>query len=390
MSSLRKGIDRSISKRLLIYTMSDKFFLSHFLDRALHALQHGFKVIVVTPDTGHAARIIDCEFEFIEIKLERHGINPFFELKTIFELVKIYRRIKPDIIWQIGVKPIVLGTLARNFTLRNSPVINAPVGLGYVFAGQGLKAQLVRPILKIALSFLLNPKNSKVIFENTEDFREMQALLAVNFEDGVVIPGAGVDLTQYPLMPEPMSNVPVVFMAARMIEEKGVWVFVEAARILRQRGRSVHFRLAGGIDHQHSAAIPEADLRQWHKQGVVEWLGECSDIAKLMASCNIFCLPTWHREGLPKVLLEAMAAQRAIITTDVVGCREVIQHKENGYLIKPRDAVRLADAIEFFIDHPELRKTLAAQARADVEEKYSSEIVVERTMTVINSLLAQQ
>lgn len=376
--------------KLIIHAVSDKFFLSHFLDRALHALREGFRVIVVTPGTGYAARIIGHGFEFIEIKLERHGVNPFFELKTIFELAKIYRKIKPDIVWQIGVKPIVLGTLARNFSVPNIPVINAPVGLGYVFAGQGLKAHLVRPILKVALRFLLNPANSKVIFENIEDFREMQALSAVNPVDGVVIPGAGVDLAQYPVKPEPVSGVPVVFMAARMIEEKGVRIFVEAARILHQRGRTVLFRLAGGVDHQHSAAISEADLCQWHTQDVVEWLDERSDIANLMASCNIFCLPTWHREGLPKVLLEAMANQRAIITTDVVGCREVIQHNENGYLIPPRDAVCLANAIEFFIDHPELRTSLAAQARADAEEKYASEIVVQRTMTVINSLLTEQ
>ncbi|WP_312283794.1 glycosyltransferase [Candidatus Igneacidithiobacillus taiwanensis] len=172
-----------------------------------------------------------------------------------------------------------------------------------------------------------------------------------------------------------------------MIEEKGIRVYIAAASALRAEGRSYRFLLAGGVDHQHSAAISEADLKSWHAAGIVEWLGDRHDMSAVIGQCNIFCLPTWHREGIPKVLLEAMATGRAIITTNVVGCRELIQHNKNGWLVPPRDVSALADAIDRIAKDVQLRRKLGTAARRDVERNYSSEQVCRQTLRVFKGLV---
>ncbi|WP_312283620.1 glycosyltransferase [Candidatus Igneacidithiobacillus taiwanensis] len=375
-----------MNSNLIIFCVADKFFLTHFLERATHARCAGYEIVVVAPDTGFADKIIKTGFGFIPIDLERHNINPIPELRSIFQLAGIYRENRPDLVWQIGIKPIVLGTLAVLLGSPGTKIVNAPVGLGYVFAGEDRKARLIRPLLKKALRHLLNPRGSVVIFENTEDLRELQQIGALR-GGGIVIKGTGVNLEQFPQRDEPREDPITILLAARMIEEKGIRVFIEASRILRTRGRFYRFVLAGGVDAQHSAAIPEHDLQEWSRQGIVEWLGDRHDMSAVIGQCNIFCLPTWHREGIPKVLLEAMATGRAIITTNVVGCRELVQHNKNGWLIPPRDAIALADAIERLAQDSALRRKLGMAARRDAEREYASEQVCRRTLRVFKSLV---
>ncbi|MBU2786951.1 glycosyltransferase [Acidithiobacillus sp. VAN18-1] len=373
--------------KLILFCVSDRFFLSHFLDRAKHAQHAGYRVSIVAPETGLADQIRQLGFEFCSLDLSRHNINPLPELRSILQLRTIYRAQRPNLVWQIGIKPIVLGTLAVILGSPASKIVNAPVGLGYVFAGEDWKARLIRPLLRQALRRLLNPRGSVVVFENQEDLHELEKMGALRKGSGVVIKGAGVDLQQFPLRPEPVDATLTVLLAARMIEEKGIRIYVETARLLRERGRPYRFLLAGGVDHEHSAEIPEADLQAWSEQGVVEWLGDQRYMSSLLGHCHLFCLPTWHREGIPKVLLEAMATGRAIVTTDVVGCRELIQHKKNGWLVPPKDPVALADAIEQLLEHPQLRRRLASAAHKDAEREYASEIVCRKTLQIFISLV---
>ncbi len=372
--------------KLLITVVSDRFFLSHFLDRALSAQRAGYQVVVVAPETEFAEQIRGHRFIFHPINLDRHNVNPVLELRSILELSKIYRDQRPALVWQIGIKPIVLGTLAVILGSPGTKIVNAPVGLGYVFAGEDRKARLVRPLLKKALQQLLNPKGSMVVFENQEDLREMERIGALRRTGGIVIKGAGVSLTEFPPLPEPAAIDPTILLAARMIEEKGIRVYVEAAQILKKRGHNFRFLLAGGVDHQHSSAISEEVLRSWNNSGIIQWLGDQRNMSAIIGHSHIFCLPTWHREGIPKVLLEAMATGRAIITTDVVGCRELIQHKKNGWLISPKDPVALANAIEYLVAKPEQRARLAKSARREVEREYASEIICRQTLQVFKSL----
>ncbi len=372
--------------RLLIVCVSDKFFLSHFYDRAKVLADSGYSVTVAAPDSGYAGEIVSKGLSYVSIPMERHSINPLKEWIFIRNLSKLYSQQRPEIVWHIGIKPIVLGSAAAIMCGGSCRIVNAPVGLGYVFAVESVKAKVVRPLLKFALKVLLNPAESLVIFENNEDREELAKLGALR-DRCVVIKGAGVDTQRFKVVSEPVGDERVVLLAARMIEEKGVRVFVEAARILRDKGKAYRFVVAGGVDHEHSSAIAEEELRDWHRQGIVDWVGERSDIDRLMAASHIFCLPTWHREGIPKVLLEAMASGRAVITTDVIGCRELVQHNKNGWLIPPRNVPALAEAIEYLAEHDRLRHCLAVNARKTIEREYTSEVICKKTLEVFRNVL---
>lgn len=375
-------------KKLVIFVNQDWFFLSHFLERALAAQKSGFSVVVISPDSGHAAKIIGYGLRHLPIELERQDANPLRQIKALRFLREAYMAERPDLIWQIGLKPLLLGSLAIISAGKASGIVNAPVGMGFVFAGGSAKARLLRPVVGLALRWLLNPPRSKVVFENSDDMRELIAQGAVREADAVLIRGAGVDLLRYAPTPEP-QGVPVVLFAARLIWEKGVGLFVEAARVLAARGIQARFVIAGGVDRDSSSAVPEAQLRRWVAEGAVEWLGPRRDMPELLAGCTVFCLPTWYREGLPKVLLEAMACQRAIVTSDTVGCREAVAHLDNGLLVALKDVNALADALQLLLHDAALRQRLAKRGRERAVNEFGSEKICEQTLAVFESVVCQ-
>ena len=385
MSATETDLTRRDRGRLIILVNQDWFFLSHFADRALAAQRDGYRVTVICPDSGRADEIVALGFHHMPLSLRRHGANPLGELRPLLQLRRAYRELRPDLAWHIGLKAIVLGTLASIWAGRSGGIVNAPVGMGFVFASNGWTARLLRPVVRAALRLLLNPPNSRVVFENGDDMRELIDQLAVHASEAVLIRGAGVDLTRYAATPEP-GGVPVVLFASRLIWEKGVGVFAEASGLLAARGVRAHFVIAGGVDRGSSSAVPESQLRRWAAEGVAEWLGPRSDMPELLAGCTVFCLPTWYREGLPKVLLEAMACQRAVVTTDAVGCREAVAHLDNGLLIPPKDPLALADAIERLLGDAVLRCRLAARGRQRAEREFGSEAVCRQTMEIFSAL----
>ena len=372
-------------RRLVILVNQDWFFLSHFLDRALAAKRAGYDVLVACPDSGRAVEISQAGLRYEPIEMRRHGTNPWREWLTLLQLRSVYAAQRPQLIWQIGLKPIVLGTFASSLAGRSGGIVNAPVGMGFVFTGYGAKARLLRPILRVALRWFLNPGRSRVVFENQDDMRELIDARAVRRSDAVLIRGAGVDLRRFAPAPEP-QGVPVVLFASRLIWEKGVGLFVEASRLLRARRVTARFVIAGGVDHDSSSAVAETQLREWLEEGVVEWVGARRDMPGVLASCHVFCLPTWYREGLPKVLLEAMACERAVVTTDAVGCREAVTHMDNGLLVPPKDAKALADALELLLNDPVLRSRLASRGRERAMNEFSTETICEQTLAVFRSL----
>lgn len=375
-------------KKLAIFVNQDWFFLSHFLERALAAKNSGFSVVVICPDSGSASKIIGYGLRHLPIELKRQDANPYRQIKTLLSLRAAYKAEKPDLIWQIGLKPLLLGSCANILAGMSSGIVNAPVGMGFVFAGGSAKARLLRPVVRLALRWLLNPSRSKVVFENGDDMREMISRGAVREIDSVLIRGAGVDLTRYRASVEP-EGMPVVLFAARLIWEKGVGLFVEAARLLKARGFAARFVIAGGVDADSSSAVPESQLRAWEAGGIVEWLGPRQDMPEVLASCHVFCLPTWYREGLPKVLLEAMACERAIVTTDAVGCREAVTHMENGLLVPPKDVNALADALQLLLNDSALRRRLAKRGRQRAVNEFGTEMVCEQTLAVFKSVAGQ-
>ena len=371
--------------RLLYVCPEDRFFCTHFLERAVAARKAGYEVLVLAPDTGSGPVITGKGLTFVPLALKRHGANPLAELVGTAHLARLYQRLAPDIVHHIGLKLIFRGTLAAR--LAHVPhIVNAPVGMGFVFSSQSLKARLLRPVVRASLKRLLAPGPARVVFENPEDQAECVRMQAAPLDRTVVIRGAGVDTEAFRPSPEP-AGTPVVVMAARLLWAKGVGVFVDAARLLKAQGANVRCVLVGGVDLANAASVPEAQLRAWHEEGVIEWQGFQKDIRPALCDATLFCLPTHYREGLPKVVLEAMAMGRPVITTDAIGCREAVRDGDNGRLIPPRDPVALAAAITDLLADPLARKRMGQRGRKRAEREFATPVVVQDTLHLYASLL---
>jgi glycosyltransferase involved in cell wall biosynthesis len=373
-----------VSKTLVFLLTEDWFFASHFLKRGLAAKAAGWRVILVARESAATANIRATGIEVIPVPFIRRRLNPFAELTFTFQLAALYRRIKPDLVHHIALKPIVIGGLAGR--LAGVPAtVNAPVGLGFVFSSDKLLAKILRPIVSALLRITLTPKNARVIFENPDDLNALAAARMVRREAAVLIRGAGVDIDAFAPSPEPPGKIRVILIA-RMIREKGVADFVEAATILQGQAE---FVLVGAPDEGNPNTITQAELKAWQDQGKITWLGPRKDIAALLATAHIACQPSTYREGLPKSALEAMAAGKPLVATDIPGCREAVIHNVTGLLVPPRDPAALAAALKTLIDDPALRARFGAAARTRALENFSDAIICEKTLLVYDSLMSR-
>lgn len=368
--------------KLLYFVTEDWFFCSHFLDRAVAAQQAGFQVSVLTRVNKHGQAILDNGINLIPLEFERSKINPLREISLIKGLVSLYRRERPDIVHHVALKPILYGSLVAKI-VGILAIVNAPVGMGYVFSSNQLKARLLKPLVLLAYRLLLNPFNSVAVFENPDDLTYFEKLGIVKYSR--LIRGAGVNTLQFGSSNEP-NEVPVVLLAARMLWDKGVGEFVEAAKILQQQSISARFVLVGAPDKENPESINQSQLLEWQDAGIIEWWGQHEDMPQVFAQAHIVCLPS-YREGLPKVLIEAAACGRPIVATDVPGCREIVRHNENGLLIPAKDPQALAVALNRLLNNAELRESMGKRGRAMVEAEFSTEYVVEQTLQLYKELL---
>ena len=369
--------------RHLVYVITeDWFFKSHFFDRAIAAVSAGYNVTVITRCRDSAREFEKYGLLTENIKFSRRGSNPITELTTIFRLRSTLKRIKPDIVHNIALKPVVLGSLAAQFAgIRN--IVNAPVGMGYVFTSQESKARVLRPIVKVLIRYVLGNENRRVIIENHDDLENLVSGGFARRESIVLIKGAGVDVQKFSQRPEPNEPVKVI-MVSRLLRDKGVYEFIGAAKIVRSRNSSVRFLLVGDIDDGNPTSMNSEEIANLANSKYVTWLGARTDIAKLLAESHVACLPS-YREGLPKSLIEAASVGRPIVATDVPGCREVVTHMVNGLLVKPRDAQALAAAIEKLVENPKLRKSMGEENRHKAEAEYANEIIIGQTHRVYDS-----
>ena len=372
------------SPKLLFFVAVDWFFCSHFIERAKAAQRAGYEVVVVTHVAQHRAAIEAVGLRVISLAIDRRSLNPLAALLTLLQLVRIFRNEKPDLFHQVALKPILLGGLAARFT-GGGRIINAVVGGGYVFTSMSPLMRAIRPLVQKALKYFLNPVGSVVVFENRDDMEDFVRAGQVRAEDAVLIRGAGVDPTLYK---ERLSHnsVPLVVVPARLLWDKGLGEFVEAARILRMAGIKARFALVGGADPGNRASIDSDVLDQWSKEAAVELWGFRNDMLKVFSEADIVCLPS-YREGLPKALLEAMAAGLPCVTTDVPGCREAIRDGETGFLVPPKDPKALANALQVLIQDTALRKQMGRRGRVQALNEFSSSIICEQTLQLYKKLL---
>jgi glycosyltransferase involved in cell wall biosynthesis len=370
-------------KTLLFLISEDWYFCSHRLPIARAARDAGAKVAVACRVRDHGDTIREEGFDLYPIGLNRSGRNPLADIGTILALRKLYRRVRPDIVHQVAVKPVLYGSIAA--WLAGVPhVVNAMAGLGFVFISKGAFASLVRPILTLAFRVLLNRRQSKLILQNGDDSALFQTEIGVRPNKIAIIRGSGVDTASFAPTPEPGGPI-IASCVSRMLWDKGIGELVEAARILRQKGSDVVIRLIGPTD-DNPASIPIVTLDAWHAEGIVEIIGPTSDIAGVYATSHIAVLPS-YREGLPKSLLEAAACGRPMVATDVPGCREVCRDGETGLLVPVMQALPLAEALDRLAGDAGLRKKLGAAARLAAEQEFTEPVITGQTLALYESML---
>lgn len=366
--------------RLLFLVTEDWYFVSHRLPLAIAAREAGFDVAVATRVRQHGQAIENAGIELVPFELSRRGGNPMAEISR---LTGLYRRQRPAIVHHVALKPVLYGSLAARLA-RVGRVVNAVAGLGWLFTSGGLAARAVRPVVRGLLARLLDARGSRTIVQNPDDLA-LLAQAGVSQDRLRLIRGAGVDTVLFAPTPTPPQPVTAV-LAARMLWDKGVGEFVEAARLLSQAGTRARFALVGAPDPANPASVPEATLRGWHGEHGLEWWGHRADMPEVFAASHIVCLPS-YREGLPKTLLEAAACGRPIVAADVPGCREIVRHGDNGLLVPARDAPALADALATLIGDPDMCRRMGEQGRALAVDGFSQERVIAETLAVYRELM---
>lgn len=332
---------------------------------------------VATMAGPEVSTITGAGFDWYPIKVDRGGMSPIRDLETVVSLYRLYSRLRPDIVYHVTNKPILYGTFAAR--MAGVPkVVNAVSGLGHLFGG-GRRLQAAMGLVLFRL--LMRHPNMHVILQNTDDLQFFRDNRLAPTESLHLIKGSGVDTDVF----KPSSDAPtrpVVLQTSRMLADKGVREFIAAARMVKARRPDVRFLLVGGSDPYNPTSIPEEELQAAATEGAVEWLGHRTDIAELLSRATIYCLPSFYREGVPLSLIEAAASALPLVTTDSTGCREVVTDRETGLLVPPRDANKLAEAVTFLLDHPDLAKQMGAKARERAVGEFSLERVLRDILAV--------
>jgi glycosyltransferase involved in cell wall biosynthesis len=368
--------------KLLYVVTEDWYFVSHRLPLAVAAQAAGFEVAVATRAGQQADAIRSAGIRLIPFSLSRRGGNP---LREVLALWQLYRREQPDLIHHVALKPVMFGALAA-WLARAPAQVNAVAGLGWLFTSSLGSVRLVRPVLRRMLAWLLSRPHSLTIVQNPEDM-SLLARSGLSATRLRLIRGAGVNVRiYYPVAPPPEPVC--IVLASRMLWDKGVGEFVEAARRLTEAGVNARFVLVGAPDPDNPASVPKSTLRSWHGRNGVEWWGRRKDMPGVLQSAHIACLPSFYGEGLPKSLLEAAACGLPIVTTDAPGCREVVRNGVNGLLVPVHDVMELAAALRKLIHDADLRRSMGEESRLRAETEFGLETVIAQTLAVYREVCA--
>ncbi|HEY1722627.1 MAG TPA: glycosyltransferase family 4 protein [Magnetospirillaceae bacterium] len=373
--------------KIVFFISEDWYFLSHRRVLAEACRDAGWEVVIATRVADKGEAIKNAGFILEPIPISRGGMNPFVDLVTVWAMIGLLRRHRPDILHSVGLKPVLYGNIAA-WVAGTPHLVSALAGMGSVLSGASKSAGLIRRLVLAALRPLLNRKRGRVLVQNDDDRAQGLANGFAPEARIVIIRGSGVDLTGFPVQPIP-SEPPVVFaLVARMLIDKGVPEAVDAARLLRSKGVPVTLRLIGAPDPENPMSLTEEQLRAFAAEPGVEWLGPRSDIAAVWRDAHVAVLPSW-REGLPKALLEAMACGRPVITTDTTGCRDVIEAGVEGVLVPLKNPEALAAAMERLASDPALRAQMGRAARQRAETRFDQRLIAQAHLDLYRTLLAE-
>jgi len=372
-------------KSILYLVTEDWYFWSHRKILAERTLKEGYKVIVATNPGDYTDKITAIGIEVVPITMARSVATPIKEINSILKLVEINKKYKPDLVHNISLKPILLGSIAAR--IAGVPrVINAYTGLGYIFISSSWSSLIFKKVVTPFLSLLFKREQFYSIVQNKDDEALLMDEGLIKTEKYSLICGAGVDTSHFKYTPEEPTDTPIVMFASRLLIDKGVREFIEACKILKARNTCANYVVVGDVDEDNPSSISKAELNGWLNDQLFEWWGHRDDMYDVICSANVVCLPS-YREGLPKILLEAASVGRAIVTTDVPGCRSIVTNKINGLIVNAKDAISLADAMESLICSPASRIEMGRAGRTMVENKFNVNIINQQTIDLYASIL---
>lgn len=320
------------------------------------------------------------KFTFHQIPIERSGMNPFKELKTIIKIRALLNTINPDIIHNITIKPILYASLASRLVKNKSKVINSVTGLGYAFTGQN--NPLLKGIIKKMLSYFIAKKRVHYVFLNKADFKVYQNLGLLTSSNYTFVKGSGVDEFEFSKVVPPNKNKLTILCSARMLSDKGVYELKKASELLyKAHHNHIQFRLYGGVDLKNPAAISERKLLEMNVPEYFEWKGHTHDIKTALVNCDIYCLPS-YREGLPKAIVEAMAIGRPIVTTTAPGCDDCVQEGYNGFKVPIKNAKQLAEKLKMLVQNENKRLTMGENSRIFFVNEFTLHRVIEQFKSI--------
>jgi glycosyltransferase involved in cell wall biosynthesis len=373
-------------KKIFLVVNVDWFFLSHRLPIALAALQQGYEVTIISKDTGRKSEVESYGLRFVDFPFERSGTNPLHEIGCIWRLFQLYRKYKPDIIHHITLKVNLLGCFAAKLAKRKNAV-NAISGFGYNFTDgrNGIKQKIIRATMKMAFK----SPCFHFIFQNPDDVDQFSQLQFTPKENIHLIKGAGVDLQQFAFTKAMQKEKVRIVLPARMLKDKGVFEFIEAAKKIKEHvADKAEFILVGDCDTLNLAGIQEDELKQALDIPYIQWIGFQKNMFSVLKESDIVVLPS-YREGLPKSLIEACAVGRPVITTDTQGCRECVIDGWNGFLVPVKDTEILSQKMKILIDNREQRKSMGENSRLLAEREFSIHSVIAKHLKIYNDILQQ-
>lgn len=373
--------------QILFVGNSFEYFVSHRLSLAQAAKSQGWSVHVATPPSKRGASLQSYGITHHPLAMDRKGINPLQELRSLLRIRQIYREVRPDLVHLIGPKSVMYGGILAHWQSIPAMVCLIP-GMGYIYQLGGLKGRLVRAMGHTGYRLGLLHPNKRVIFQNPEDRQLFLDRRLCSAGEATLILGSGVDLQNFPALKEPEGK-PIALFASRFLKEKGVEIFAEAGRQLLREGVNARFVLVGEVDSGNPSSVSEEQIKTWEKDGIENW-GFRQDMPAVFASSHVVCLPSYRREGIPKVLIEAACCGRPIVTFDMPGCREIVQNSVNGLVVPAKDVSAYKSAVRRLLEDANLRQQLGMAGRKRVEDMFSLDRINRQTLDIYNEVCARR
>lgn len=361
--------------KAIIFTNADWHFYNHLLPIAKEAKKQNFDVKILTNVDKHKTLIEKEGLSVIPLKINRSSINPFRELVLLYKIILILYSEKPSVLFNFTLKPIIYGSIA-SILCRIPKINNTFLGMGYLFISNNILPKLIRYFLSRTISLISRFKNMKFIVQNSDDKKLLSNLRVADQSCIITQCCVGINIKEFSILKYPKGKVSFVLLS-RMLIDKGVREFVEAARILKSQNIDADFLLVGSPDDQNKSSISLKELEEYHEKGYVKYLGYRNNIKEIWAQNHVAVLPS-YREGLSRSLIEAGAYQRAIITTDAPGGRDLVQNNLNGMLVPIKDAKKLAHAMKILATDVNFRKKIATNMRDHVVKNYESEFLAKK------------